>query len=54
VILAFEKHPVAGVDDLLRLLTETRVGERCSVSILRGVEKMELVLIPQEAAAKRA
>jgi len=54
VILAFEEQAVAGVDDLLRLLTETHVGERCQVSILRGVEKIELVLVPQEAPASRS
>jgi S1-C subfamily serine protease len=53
VILAFENQPVAGVDDLLRLLTEAHVGQSCRVAILRGVEKIELTAVPREAPENR-
>jgi S1-C subfamily serine protease len=49
IVVALEGQPVAGVDDLHRLLTDVRVGVSCSLSVLRWTEKMELHVIPQEA-----
>ncbi len=49
VIVALDGQPVAGVDDLHRLLTEVRVGVSCSVTVLRWTEKMELKIAPEEA-----
>jgi S1-C subfamily serine protease len=53
VILTFERNAVAGVDDLLRLLTETHVGQRCELSLLRGVERVKLTVVPEEARETR-
>jgi S1-C subfamily serine protease len=49
IILALEGQPVAGVDDLHRLLTEVRVGVSSSLTILRGTEKLTLSVVPQES-----
>jgi S1-C subfamily serine protease len=49
VIVALEGHPVAGVDDLHRALTEVRVGVSCSLTVLRHTEKLELRIMPEEA-----
>jgi S1-C subfamily serine protease len=49
IIVALEGQPVAGVDDLHRLLTEVRVGVSCSVTILRWTEKIDLKVVPEEA-----
>jgi S1-C subfamily serine protease len=49
VILSLEGQPVAGVDDLHRLLTEVRVGMSCSLQVLRHTEKLELKIVPEEA-----
>src|ERR1043166_4302026 len=48
VIISLDKQPVAGVDDLHRLLTETKVGSSSQIVILRGTEKREHYVIPQE------
>jgi S1-C subfamily serine protease len=48
VIIALEGAPVAGVDDLHRLLTDARVGVSSSLTILRWTEKLELKVIPEE------
>jgi len=40
VIVALEGQPVAGVDDLHRLLTDARVGVSCTLDVLRSTEKM--------------
>jgi S1-C subfamily serine protease len=49
IIIALEGQPVAGVDDLHRLLTEVRVGVSCSLTVLRWTEKLELKVVPEEA-----
>ena len=49
VIIAFGGQPVAGVDDLHRLLTDTQVGRSNSITVLRRTEKLHLEIIPQES-----
>jgi S1-C subfamily serine protease len=49
VIVALEGKPVAGVDDLHRLLTDVRVGVSGSLTVIRRTEKLELRIVPQEA-----
>jgi S1-C subfamily serine protease len=49
VIVALEGHPVAGVDDLHRILTDVRVGASCALTALRHTEKLELKIVPEEA-----
>src|ERR1700723_31240 len=49
VIVALEGQPVAGVDDLHRVLTDVRVGVSCSLTVLRWTEKLELKIVPEEA-----
>src|ERR1700688_1546200 len=50
VIVALEGHPVAGVDDLHRVLTDVRVGVSCSLTVLRWTEKLEMRVVPEEAS----
>jgi len=49
VIVALDGKPVAGVDDLHRLLTDARVGVSSSLTVLRWTEKLELKVVPEEA-----
>jgi S1-C subfamily serine protease len=49
VIVALEGKPVAGVDDLHRVLTDVRVGVSSSLTVLRLTEKLELKIVPEEA-----
>jgi S1-C subfamily serine protease len=49
IIVALEGQPVAGVDDLHRLLTEVRVGVSCVLTVLRWTEKLEFKVVPEEA-----
>ena len=49
VILAFADQPVAGVDDLHRLLTDTHVGAKNTITVLRHTERLELAIVPQES-----
>jgi S1-C subfamily serine protease len=48
VIVGFDGAPVAGIDDLHRLLTSDRVGTRVLLEVLRGTGKITLEVIPEE------
>jgi S1-C subfamily serine protease len=48
IIVALEGQPVAGVDDLHRVLTDVRVGVSCSLTVLRWTEKLGLKVVPEE------
>jgi len=48
VIVALDGKPVAGVDDLHRLLTDARVGVSSTLTVLRRTEKLELRVVPEE------
>ena len=49
VIIAFAGQPVAGVDDVHRLLTDAHLGVKCPLTILRRTERLELAIVPQES-----
>jgi S1-C subfamily serine protease len=49
IIVALEGQPVAGVDDLHRLLTDVRVGVSGATTALRYTEKLDLKIVPEEA-----
>ena len=49
VIVAFADQPVAAIDDLHRLLTDTQVGAKNTITILRHTERLELAIVPQES-----
>ena len=49
IIVALEGKPVAGVDDLHRVLTDVRVGVSCSLTVLRRTDKLDLKIVPEEA-----
>jgi len=51
VIVAFGDQPVAGVDDLHRVLSDTRDGAKTTVTIIRGTEKLQIAIVPEHARA---
>jgi S1-C subfamily serine protease len=52
IIIAMDGKPIAGVDDLHRLLTDATVGARSVLTVLRHTEKLELKVVPEEAREK--
>jgi S1-C subfamily serine protease len=48
IIVAFAGERIDGIDELHRLLTEERVGERQPMTIIRGNQKLEVGIIPLE------
>jgi S1-C subfamily serine protease len=49
IIVGFDRQPIAGIDDLHRMLTEEKVGVRTALTILRHTEKLNLNIIPEES-----
>jgi S1-C subfamily serine protease len=49
VIVALDDKPVAGVDDLHRLLTDAQVSARCAMIVIRHTERLILPIYPEEA-----
>jgi S1-C subfamily serine protease len=49
VIVALGGKPVAGVDDLHRLLTDAQVGSQCDLTVIRHTERLILPITPSEA-----
>ena len=49
IIIGFDDHPTAGIDDLHKLLTEDRIGHKSSLVVVRGTEKLNLEVIPEES-----
>ena len=42
-------HPIAGIDDLHRQLTEIQVGARSRLTVIRRTEKLVLDIVPEES-----
>jgi S1-C subfamily serine protease len=52
IIVGLDSQPVAGIDDLHRMLTEEKVGVKTTLVILRQTEKLNLNIIPEESRPK--
>lgn len=52
LVVALDGKQIAGVDDLHRLLTETQVGARSHLTVIRGPQKLEMAIVPEEAAVQ--
>lgn len=50
IIVAFNGCPVAGVDDLHRMLTEEQIGVASSLTVIKRANKREVKIIPTERA----
>jgi S1-C subfamily serine protease len=50
LIISMAGRPVAGIDDLHRLLSDLPSGMRTEVAILRRTEKLRVSLVPQQPA----
>ncbi len=52
VIVEFAGRPVAGIDDLHKLLTEARIGVRTPFTVIRNTEKVTLEILPAESQSQ--
>src|SRR5467141_1345036 len=53
IIVGFDDHPTAGIDDLHKLLSEDRIGHESSVVVIRGTEKMSFEVVPEESQREK-
>ena len=51
VLVSFAGEAIPGVDDLQRVLTETRIGVQVALGFLRGTERREAPVVPRESAS---
>ena len=49
IIVGLDDHPISGIDNLHRLLTEDRIGRKSSLVVIRRTEKLTLDVVPQES-----
>ena len=49
IIVGLDDSPIAGIDDLHRLLTEDRIGLKSTLVVIRRTEKLSLEVIPRES-----
>jgi len=54
VIVGYDGRPVAGIDDLHKILTEERVGVGSPLTIIRRSEKFVLDVVPEESKVDSA
>jgi S1-C subfamily serine protease len=52
VIIEFDGHQIASIDDLHKLLTERQMGVRSQLTIIRGSEVRSLGIIPEESKTR--
>jgi S1-C subfamily serine protease len=52
LIVSFGGVPVTRTDDLHRLLTSDRVGQKTPIRVLRGVDLLELPVVPSETSQR--
>jgi S1-C subfamily serine protease len=49
VIVAYNGSPIGSIDDLHRQLTETQVGLRSRLTVIRRAEKLARDIVPEES-----
>jgi S1-C subfamily serine protease len=49
IIVGFDDRPIAGIDDLHKLLTEDRIGHKSKLVVIRGTQKLDLEVTPEES-----
>jgi S1-C subfamily serine protease len=52
LIIGFAGRPVAGIDDLHKLLTEEWIGQGAPLEVIRRTERLTLHIVPEEVPDK--
>jgi S1-C subfamily serine protease len=52
IIVGLDGHPIAGIDDLHKLMTEERIGHKSALLVLRGTEKLSIDVVPEESPSR--
>ena len=49
IIIGFDDHTTAGIDDLHKLLSGDSIGHKSSLVVIRGTQKLRLEVVPEES-----
>jgi S1-C subfamily serine protease len=49
IIVGLDDRPIAGIDDLHKLLTEDRIGRKSTLNVIRRTDKLSLDVVPRES-----
>ncbi|HUS09193.1 MAG TPA: trypsin-like peptidase domain-containing protein [Pyrinomonadaceae bacterium] len=49
IIVGFDDHTTAGIDDLHKLLSGDSIGHKSSLAVIRGTQKLRLEVVPEES-----
>ena len=49
IIVGLDDQPIAGIDNLHKLLTEDRIGRKSILVVIRRTDKLDLEVIPEES-----
>lgn len=49
IIVGFDDRPISGIDELHKLLTEDRIGQKFPLVVIRRTEKLTLEVVPEES-----
>jgi S1-C subfamily serine protease len=49
IIVGFDNERVSGIDDLHRLLTIDKAGQKVTLAVLRRTEKLVIEIVPEES-----
>jgi len=49
LIVDFDGNPIRGIDDLHKLLTDERIGQKTPVTVIRGTQKLTFEVVPRES-----
>jgi len=49
IIVGFDDHTTAGIDDLHKLLSGDSIGHKSSLVVIRGTQKLRLEVVPEES-----
>jgi len=49
VVIEFNGQPITGIDDLHKHLTESQIGKRSPLTLLRNTERLQLNIVPEES-----
>jgi len=52
IIIGVDDRPIAGIDDLHKLLTEERIGRESSLLVIRGTERLSIEVTPEESQSR--
>lgn len=52
ILVGFAGRPIAGIDDLHRLLAEEQLGVQSTLTVLRRADKIELEIVAEESKTK--